>query len=303
VLDIEILGETAAPSSATVGPDGKIYYSLLPGLFVWGMTLSETKVHLEDNLSKFIRIKPEVSIVLRGVASKRVWIMGNVQAPGVFIMATPMTLLEAISLAGGTLGVPGSSEEMVDFDRSFVMRDGQLLKVDFNKLFRKGDLQQNIYLHSGDYVYLKPAVARNVYVLGMVASPNIVSYSQEISLVTGSAAAGGPIQYAYLSHVAVVRGSLSNPTIAIIDFRKVMKGELPNIRLEPGDIVYVPLAPYAKLQKFANGMLNQFVSTIALNEGTKIIDSDSDPVSVSVSGGGASSSGGGASSGGGGGGN
>src|SRR5512146_1640891 len=42
-LDIEYLGETNTTITTTVGPDGKIYFNLLPGLDVWGLTLAQTK--------------------------------------------------------------------------------------------------------------------------------------------------------------------------------------------------------------------------------------------------------------------
>src|SRR5438876_6933970 len=66
-IDIELLGEPGVPLTVTVGPDGKIYYSLLNGTFVWGLTLSEAKELLETSLAKFVRVKPEVALTLRGV--------------------------------------------------------------------------------------------------------------------------------------------------------------------------------------------------------------------------------------------
>ena len=50
VVEIEILGEFGSTSTALVGPDGKIYYSLLPGLFVWGLTMSEARERLEGSI-------------------------------------------------------------------------------------------------------------------------------------------------------------------------------------------------------------------------------------------------------------
>src|SRR6266850_7167497 len=102
-LEIEIIGEPASRTSTFVAPDGKIYFNLLPGIDVWGLTLSQAKAQLEKELANFVREKPQVSMVLRGVVSKRVWILGRVQAPGVYALAAPTTLLEAISLAGGTM--------------------------------------------------------------------------------------------------------------------------------------------------------------------------------------------------------
>jgi polysaccharide biosynthesis/export protein len=281
-VEIEYVGELTSRSPAVVGPDGKIYYSLLPGVFVWGLTLAETKDLLEKELAKYMRVKPDLVLNLQAVGSKSVWILGAVQSPGVYPLAAPMTLLEAISLAGGTLNLLGSSEEIADLGTSFVMRGSQLLKVDFYKLLRQGDLSQNIYLQPDDLVDLRPAVARNVYVLGAVTQPNVVGFSEQISLVSAIASSGGTIEYAHVSQVAIVRGSLVNPKIALVDYKAILGGRAVDVRLEPGDIVYVPFVPYKKLAQFVEQLLNQFVSTVAINAGNRAVLPSSRPVTVSV---------------------
>src|ERR1051325_6733910 len=102
-LEIEILGDPASRSITVVAPDGKLYFNFLEGIDVWGKTIADAKALLEGQLTNYVREKPQVSIILRAVESKRIWVLGRVQSPGVYAMAAPMTLLEAISMAGGTL--------------------------------------------------------------------------------------------------------------------------------------------------------------------------------------------------------
>lgn len=283
VVEIEQLGEAGARATALVGPDGKIYYSLLPGMFVWGLTLSDTKSLLETNLARFVRVQPEIGLTLRSVGSKRIWVLGGVVQPGVYHLGTPTTLLEAISAAGGTTFASHTTEEQVDLRNSFVMRQGELLRVDLYRLLRLGDLSQNIYLQPDDFIYLRPAPAREVYVLGAVVLPNIVPYSPNTSLVSALASAGGTLPYAYSTHVGIIRGSLSQPFIAVVDYKAIIKGKAPDVRLRPGDVVYVPFAPYKKLAQFADLILNQFVRTIAINEGRNaVLEGPPVPVSVGV---------------------
>ena len=71
-IEIEVLGEPASSATVLVGPDGKVYYSLLTGTFVWGLTLTEAKELLEKNLARFLRDKPEIAVTLRGVGSRRI---------------------------------------------------------------------------------------------------------------------------------------------------------------------------------------------------------------------------------------
>jgi polysaccharide export outer membrane protein len=104
--------------------------------------------------------------------------------------------------------------------------------------------------------------------------------------VAAIAGAAGPVADAFLSHVAIVRGSLTKPEIAVVDYRAITSGKSSDVLLEPGDIVYVPFVPYRTLERYANLILNTFVSTVAINEGASVVSPNALPVGVSVGGGG-----------------
>jgi polysaccharide biosynthesis/export protein len=281
VLDVEMIGEPQGRSSATVGPDGKIYYSLLPGLAVWGLTLAETTELLKTETAKFTRATPEPVVTLRVVASKRVSLLGSVANPGVYPLPGPMTLLEAISTAGGIPAASESAESTADFSKSFILRTGHFIPVNFEQLLQRGDLRQNIYLQPDDVVFVRPANIPNVYVLGAVVTPNVMPFSrQRSSLATAIITAGGTQKYAQKSRVAIIRGGLAQPRIAEVDYQAIVKGNIADVLLEPGDIVYVPFAPYRHLAQLAESALDQFVRTIAVNEGQALGSPAAQPVSV-----------------------
>lgn len=281
-IEIEVLNEPGTRAITTVGPDGKIYYHLLPGLDVWGLTLAQTQERLSQELTKYVR-EPQVGVQLRGIDSKRVWMLGRIQKAGVYSMMAPMTLLETISAAGGTLtsSESGTTEDLADLGRGFIVRNGERLPIDFDALLRQGDMTQNIYLEADDFVYFPSAASRDIYVFGAVRSPKAVRRS-EGTLVSAIASAGGPIKNAFLSHVAIVRGSLANPKIAIVDFRKIQKGEATDVVLEPRDIVYVPLSPYRHISKYVDLILTTFVRAVAINEGSRAAAGAVAPAGVSI---------------------
>jgi protein involved in polysaccharide export with SLBB domain len=277
-LEIELLSDPASKTTTVVAPDGKVYFNLLPGLDVWGLTLGEAKARMEHELARYVRDQPQVSLLLKDVESRHVWILGNVQAPGIYPLAAPMTLLEAISLAGGTLSLSsfrqaeafGASDELADLQRSFVLREGKMLPVDFQRLIHRGDLSQNIYLQPDDFIYLPAAAAREVYVLGAVTQPHAVPFKQGMTVASAIASAYGTITGAYLQHVAVVRGSLSHPQIAIVDYKYVIRGLAADVPLQSHDIVYVPFSPYRYITKYAQLVVDTFVSSAAINGGSSV---------------------------------
>jgi hypothetical protein len=104
-----------------------------------------------------------------------------------------------------------------------------------------------------------------------------------MTLVSAIAGGTGPMKYyvlengdhgpmtkdAYLSHVAIVRGSLAQPQVAVVDYGAIIKGRAPDVRLEPGDIIYVPNSPYTTLKRYVNMIVNTFTTTVAANEGIR----------------------------------
>jgi len=311
-IDIETIGKPNSQTSTFVAPDGKIYYNLLPGLDVWGLTLEQTRDLLQRELGKYIT-SPEVAITLREVASRHVWLLGRFNRPGIYPMSGPMSLLEAIATAGGTARSTSqvTTEELADLRHSFIMRNGRHLPVDFYRLLHDGDASQNIYLEPDDFVYLPSTVSQEVYVLGAVKTPRAVPYQEPMTLSSAIAGSEGPVFYelltastggrvtdAWLSHVAIVRGSLSKPEVAIVDYRAIMKSGAPDVRLEPGDIIYVPNSPYGTLKSYVNMVINTFVTTLAANEGLRAGGAKAIAVGVSVPVGGGGNNGGGSSSGG-----
>ena len=100
-LQIEVMGDLATEATATVGPDGMIYYYILPGVDVWGLTLSQARDRLGQELQKFIREKPVVALTLLTVSSQRIWLLGRLNSPGVYALEGPTSLLDAVAGAGG----------------------------------------------------------------------------------------------------------------------------------------------------------------------------------------------------------
>jgi polysaccharide biosynthesis/export protein len=272
-LDIEILGDGAGPSSTFVGPDGKIYFQLLPGLRVWGLTLEDTRRLLEQRLKDYVR-EPQVALTLRGVESRRVWVMGRVNTPGVYPLEGPMTVIEAITRAGGlfTSRFSGTTEELADLHHSFIVRQGQYLPVNFHQLIREGDTSQNIFLEPDDFVYLPSSLSSEVFVMGAVGQPRAVAFKDQVTLVSAIANARGTMPTARLREIAIIRGSMTTPSIALVNYLDIVQGRAPDVRLQPRDIVFVPVSPYSTLEKYLKLAVNTFVRTVAANEGGRAVD-------------------------------
>ena len=296
-LDLEVLGDPSTRASVTVGPDGKIYYYMLPGLDVWGLTLPEARARLGEELKKYIREKPVVALTLRVVASQRVWVLGRVNSPGIYVLAGPTTLLDAVAQAGGlsssvpstavaaTLGVgspAGNGSDAADLSRSFIIRQGRVLPVDFQQLLHDGSLAQNVYLQSDDFIFLPSVRTPQVHILGAVVQPHSERMTGALTVVQAIALSGGTEHDACLTNVAILRGSLAHPQIAVVAVDEILHGKAPDVRLEAGDIVFVPYAPQRVLTRYVNLILDTFARTVGVNAGARVVTGNATPIGIGV---------------------
>ena len=282
VIDIELLNSGDGPQSTFVGPDGRIYFHLLNGQQVWGLTIAETTLLLQHGLSRFIQ-SPQVSITLREVHSRRIWLLGRISSPGLYELAHPMTVLEAISKAGGlfTSSASGTTKELADLQHSFLIRKGQLLPVNFSNLLHQGDASQNIYLQHEDFIYFPSALGSEVYVMGAVSQPRSVPFNEELTLLSAIAECRGLLKGAKPQKVAIVRGSLRDPEIAIVDAQSIITGKSPDVLLKPKDLVFIPQSSPASLAAYAELVVSTFARTVAANEGARAAGSES-PVGLNL---------------------
>jgi len=267
-IEVEILDEADTRQICLVCPDGMLYYQALAGMKVSGMSLPDLKGALESKLQAIYRA-PQVSLTLREVSSQRVWVLGRVNTPGLYPLEGPMTVLEAISKAGGlfTSRFSGTTEELADLKHSFLVRHGEFVPVNFYALLHDGDLTQNIYLKDGDYIYLPSSLSQEVYVLGAVVQPTAIGFSDQITLVSAIAGAKGLGPHAFAQNILIIRDSLTQPKVAVVNWYDILSGKAPNIALEPHDIVWVANAPWERLEDYAHLVINSFVRTVAANEG------------------------------------
>jgi protein involved in polysaccharide export with SLBB domain len=186
-------------------------------------------------------------------------------------------------------------QELADLRHSFVMRQGEFLPVDFHRLLREGDMSQNIYLQPDDFVYVPSALDQEVFVLGAVRFPRALPYTERMTLLGAIAGANGAVKIdwlsmtysgiapdAYLSHVAIVRGSLAQPQVTVVDANAIMKGRALDVPIEAGDIIYIPNAPFSTVKRYFNLIVSTFISTVAANAGLQAGGSQSVGVSIPV---------------------
>jgi polysaccharide biosynthesis/export protein len=147
-LEIDVWKEPEISRKVPVRPDGKISIALLNDVQAAGLTATELAGHIEEGLKKFIT-NPQVTVIVTTVNSQRVYILGEVNHPGVLPLLPNMTVLEAISTAGGFT-------QYANTKGVYVLRHegGKQVKFEFNyrQVVKGQDIAQNIALIPGDQI-------------------------------------------------------------------------------------------------------------------------------------------------------
>ena len=100
VLRIDVWKEPEISRSVPVRPDGKVSLPLLNDVQAAGLTAMELANVITEGLKKFIN-NPQVTVSVSEINSRRVYVTGEVTRPGAYPLLPNMTVLQALTSAGG----------------------------------------------------------------------------------------------------------------------------------------------------------------------------------------------------------
>jgi polysaccharide biosynthesis/export protein len=149
VLSVVFWRDKDMTCDVVVRPDGKISLPLVNDIPAGGLTPSQLRDAIETLARRYIE-EPAVTVVVKQINSRKVFITGEVEKPGPYTISGRTTVLQLISMAGGL-------KEYVDGKRILVMRtdaNGRQTGHPFNyrEVVSGKNLGQNIELRPGDTV-------------------------------------------------------------------------------------------------------------------------------------------------------
>ncbi len=148
VLNVDVWNEKQMSGQVIVRPDGKISIPLINDVIAAGKTPTALAQDITTALKQYVE-DPRVTVVVVAINSKRYYVLGEVGKPGAFPLLPNMTVLQALSAAGGPT-------EYASLSKIYVLRqeNGAQVKRTFNyKQVIKGEKpEQNLLLKPGDTI-------------------------------------------------------------------------------------------------------------------------------------------------------
>ena len=148
ILTIVFWREKDLSNDVAVRPDGKISLPLINDVQAAGLTPDQLREELTKAAGKFVE-EPTVTIVVKAINSRKVFVTGNVGKPSVYPLSAPTTVLQMIATAGGLLEYAKAKDI-----RIMRTENGKSVSFKFNyKDVSQGKkLEQNILLKPGDTI-------------------------------------------------------------------------------------------------------------------------------------------------------
>jgi polysaccharide export outer membrane protein len=146
-IDVRVFGEADLSGTYRVGGDGTISYPLTGAINVLGLEAPEAAKRISQRLSDGILRAPQVTVTLREQTSKKIYIIGQVSKPGTFTYTPSMSVLEAITNAGGFTPIAAKNDTTVTRNESGTKT---IVKVPVEDIGE--GRAKNVYLRPGDII-------------------------------------------------------------------------------------------------------------------------------------------------------
>ncbi|UFS69102.1 polysaccharide biosynthesis/export family protein [Geomonas sp. RF6] len=231
-LDISVWGVKELNFAVKVRPDGKITVPGLGEVVASGMTPSKLQTSLADRLKELVK-NPIVTVTVKEITNSKVYIFGGGVKSTVYELSRRTSLLQLLCILSDLKGA--------DLNRAYLLRNGQKVKSNLQKLFVGGDVQEDLLLETGDALFLPVLLDKSVYVLGAVNAPKAIEYREGMKVMEAILEAGGFTKFADQNDVQVKRKSGKDALSFDVKAKRLFKeGDLSqNIELKAGDYVMV----------------------------------------------------------------
>lgn len=247
-----IAGSPLQPSSGfEVDQDGMLDFPYAGKLKVAGMTSGELHTLLTQKLALYLK-QPKLTLRVLNYRSKRVYVDGEVKAPGVqAINDIPMTLTEAINRAGGL-------NPTADQSRIMVSREGRSFQINLPQLVQRGVNPSSIVLVHGDVVRIPSRDESKIFISGEVTAPRALPMRNgRLTLNEALGEAGGinPVT-GDARQVYIVRRTQDESAVYQLDANA--PGALAmaeSFELNPKDVVYVAATPLTNWNRTISALI------------------------------------------------
>jgi polysaccharide export outer membrane protein len=148
VLEISVWKEPDLQREVLVRPDGAFSFPLVGEVDARGKTVQELNKLVSERIARYIA-DAVVTISVKEIKGNKVYVLGQVNKPGEFIVNPSVNIMQALSMAGGMTPFAATNDIIVLRGQG---KAQQAMAFRYNDVVRGRSLDTNIELIAGDIV-------------------------------------------------------------------------------------------------------------------------------------------------------
>ncbi len=159
-LEINVWRHPDLTTQVTVRPDGKISFPLIDEISVSNISPGALKNDIAKRLSTIIQ-EPQVTVNVLSFQSKKFFVLGEVNNPGLYPFAGGEGVLDGIAKAGGYKQDTAALKSVILIRRGYGSKP-ETLRLNIYNLITKGDITQDVKLDTADVIFVPKSFIANV---------------------------------------------------------------------------------------------------------------------------------------------
>jgi polysaccharide export outer membrane protein len=272
-LKIDVLGIEELEMEVRVSASGSIALPHVGRIYVAGLSPSELEERIGHELTSRSLVRdPQVSVSIEEYNSQPIYVLGAVKTPGQYMMSRSLSVVDAITMAGGldplTAGryllVRRGKGKAHDPNDETVSEGEPVFRIDVKKLLEEGDVSQDLALQGGDVVQVPLRKVEMFYVIGDVPRAGAFEFkgAEEGEMLATRALswAGGAAKTADLGGAVLIRNTDGGREEIALNFKRIFAGKDPDTPVQANDIIFVPGSTFKTVSQ---GLLTVLPSTLS----------------------------------------
>lgn len=240
LLDIVVFDTAELSTHVRVTQDGFANLPVIGRINLSGLNADQAARRIEAELrDRNLLLEPHVTVFIVEYASQGATVSGEIRQPGIYPTLGKRRMLDMLAIAGGVAPTAGKSVTIIHRDDPT-----HPVLVPLQATAARLGEQENPEILPGDTIVV--AKAGVVYIVGDVEKPGgfLVDNNERLSTAQALSLAGGPNKTASLSKTRLIRKVDGGRQEYVIDIAKMLKGEQADLKLNDGDIIWVPSSQF-----------------------------------------------------------
>ena len=149
IIEINVWKEEGMIQEVLVRPDGGISFPLVGDVKVENLSFSEVEKVISEKLRHYLA-DPVVTVSAKQLMGNKIYVIGQVQKPGEFLVTQNVNVMQALSMAGGM--TPFAAVNDIIILRRDASGKQKAIEFEYGELEDGDELEQNIVMQAGDVV-------------------------------------------------------------------------------------------------------------------------------------------------------